>query len=62
MASAEHIIKESDRSGGISASFLVEWESESAVSAPLVEALMVSSSYNRALAFNSEARVLAEKP
>lgn len=62
MASAEHIIMESDRSGGISASFLVDWESDTAVSAPVIEALMVSSSYNRALAFNSQARVLTEKP
>jgi hypothetical protein len=62
LSSVEHIVKETDRTGGISASFLVEWESEAAVSPPLVEALMVSNSYNRALAFNTQARVLAERP
>ena len=62
MASVEHIVEESDRSGGISASFLVEWESASAVSPCLVEAVMVNSSYNRGIAFSSPARVLEEKP
>ncbi|BBL73442.1 DUF3124 domain-containing protein [Methylomagnum ishizawai] len=61
MASTEAIVKESDRSGGISASFLVEWESDAPVSAPVVEALMVNSTYNQGLAFNSPARVLEER-
>ncbi|MGZ8247744.1 DUF3124 domain-containing protein [Methylomagnum sp.] len=61
LASAEHIVKESDRSGGISASFVVEWESDTPVSPPLVEAVMVNSTYNQGIAFNSPARVLAER-
>jgi hypothetical protein len=62
MASAEYVVQESDRSGGISASFLVEWESVSAVSPCVAEAVMVNSSYNRGIAFTSPARVLEEKP
>lgn len=61
MASMERIVQESDRSGGISASFLVEWESENPVSAPLVEAIMVNSTVNQGVAFGSPARVLEEK-
>jgi hypothetical protein len=61
LASAEHIVKESDRSGGISASFPVEWESETPVSPPFVEAIMVNSTYNQGIAFSSPARVLADK-
>lgn len=61
LASAEHIVKESDRSGGISASFIVEWESDQSVSPPYVEAVMVNSTYNQGIAFNSPARVLAER-
>ena len=62
MASTEYIVRESDRSGGISASFLVEWDSQVAVSRPLVEAIMVNSTYNQGIAFNSPARILSEKP
>ena len=62
MASSEYIVKESDRSGGISASFLVEWESEVAASAPVVEAVMVNSAYNHGIAFNTQSRVVEEKP
>jgi hypothetical protein len=61
LASAVHIVKESDRSGGISASFPVEWESETPVSPPFVEAIMVNSTYNQGIAFSSPARVLADK-
>jgi hypothetical protein len=61
LASGEYIVKESDRSGGISASFLVEWDSPVPVSAPVVEAVMVHGNYNQGLAFTSPARVLEEK-
>ena len=62
MATSEYIVRESDRSGGISASFVVEWESEVPVVAPWVEAVMVNSSYNHGIAFNTPARVVEEKP
>lgn len=62
LAATEAIVKESDRSGGISASFLVEWRSEVPVAAPLVEAVMVNSTYNQGIAFSSPARVLEERP
>ena len=62
MASTEFIVRESDRSGGISASFLVEWESEASALPPFVEAVMVNSTYNQGIAFNSPARVIEERP
>ena len=62
MASTEFIVRESDRSGGISASFLVEWESEASALPPFVEAVMVNSTYNQGIAFNSPARVIEVKP
>jgi hypothetical protein len=43
MASTEFIVRESDRSGGISASFLGEWESDMPVAPAFVEAVMVNS-------------------
>jgi len=62
MASTEFIVRESDRSGGISASFLVEWETEASALPPFVEAVMVNSTYNQGIAFNSPARVIEERP
>lgn len=61
MASTEFIVRETDRSGGISASFLVEWESGQPVTKPYVEAIMVNSTYNQGIAFNSQARPLEEQ-
>lgn len=62
MASTEFIVRESDRCGGISASFLIEWESDTPSTPPFVEAIMVNSTYNQGIAFNSTARVLSETP
>ena len=61
MAAAEFIVKEADRSGGISASFLVEWSGDAGVTPPYVEAIMVNSTYDQGVAFNSPARVLEER-
>lgn len=62
LASTEFIVRETDRTGGISASFLVEWESELPVHRPYVEAIMVNSTYNQGIAFSSPARPLEEQP
>lgn len=61
MSSMEFIVRESDRSGGISASFLVEWESDAPVAPAFVEAVMVNSTYNQGIAFSSPARVLEDR-
>lgn len=61
LVATEFIVRESDRSGGISASFLIEWESAAPVARPFVEALMVNSTYNQGIAFSSQARTLEEK-
>lgn len=61
MASLEFIVKESDRRGGISASFLVEWTGASPLSPPVVEAIMISTASAQGISFSSPARVLEEK-
>lgn len=62
MAAETFVIRESDRTGGASAGFLVEWESAEPVLPPLVQGVMVNGAYNQGMAFVTEARVLAEKP
>jgi hypothetical protein len=41
MASADYLVEERDRSGGVGANFLVEWTSKEAVSQPIIEAVMI---------------------
>src|SRR4029453_2411569 len=61
LAAVEFIIKASDRSGGISASFVVEWESEHLCVPPVVEAVMISTASIQGISFSSQARVVEEK-
>ncbi len=60
-AASEFVIKASDRSGGISAGFLVAWESASLCVPPIVEAVMISTVSAQGISFLSQARVVEEK-
>jgi len=57
MASAFILINVSDQRGGLGANFLVTWRSETAVSDPVVEAIMVGASGTKGFSFTSQARV-----
>jgi hypothetical protein len=61
LATVEFVIKASDRSGGISAGFIVEWESEHLCVPPVVEAVMLSTASTQGISFSSQARVVEEK-
>lgn len=55
-------IKESDRSGGASSGFLIEWSSEVPIQPPLVQGVMVQGAYNQGISLKTEARVLESQP
>jgi Protein of unknown function (DUF3124) len=61
LAAVEFVIKASDRSGGISASFIVVWESDTLCVPPVVEAVMLSTASTQGISFSSQARVVEEK-
>jgi len=61
LASSEFVVKESDRSGGISASFIVDWDGDASVSPPVVEAVMIGTASTQGISFTSAARVIKEK-
>ena len=61
LATVEFVIKASDRSGGISAGFLVEWDSEHLCVPPVVEAVMISTASTQGISFSSQARIVEEK-
>ena len=60
MATTEFGIARSDRSGGSGANFIVEWVSESEVSDPVVEAIMITASGNQSYTLLSKGRVIEE--
>lgn len=61
LASTEFFIPQTDRSGGSSASFVVEWVAEQKqVTAPIVEAIMLSTSFQQGVSFTSPGRVIQE--
>jgi len=61
LASHKVVIAEEDREGGISASFIVQWQAKEPVQAPLIETVMVGATTNLGLSFVGRARVLETK-
>lgn len=61
MASVRYIVNESDRSGGAGASFRVRWKSDAAVTAPLIETVMVSTRAQQGISFTSRGVVVRDK-
>lgn len=62
LATAEFVVPQDDTSGGLGASFLVEWVASTEVSAPVIEAIMVNTSGNQGLSFVTTGRVIKSRP
>jgi hypothetical protein len=61
LSSTRFVVRESDKSGGSGASFLVEWESDQVVSPPLVETIMIGAQTQQGISFTSRGLVIEEK-
>ncbi len=61
LAAAEYFIRERDTSGGLGASFLVEWVAEQDVSVPVVEAVMIGTASTQGISFITEGRVIKSR-
>ena len=61
LASIEFFVDEQDKSGGLGASFLVEWVAEQPVYGPVVEAVMIGTAGTQAVSFVSTGRVLCHR-
>lgn len=61
MASAEFIVKESDRTGGLGANFVVVWKSQEKVSEPIVETVMIGTLSQQGISFTSRGRPIKEE-
>ncbi|RPJ11019.1 MAG: DUF3124 domain-containing protein [Desulfobacteraceae bacterium] len=60
MASTRVVIKESDKSGGSGANFIVKWESNKMVTAPLIESIMIGTQVQQGISFTSRGQVIIE--
>ena len=61
MASTRYFIKESDKSGGSGANFLVKWKSASEVNEPIIEGVMIGTQTQQGISFLSRGRSIRNK-
>ena len=60
MASTRIVIKESDKSGGSGANFIVKWESKNRVTEPVIESIMIGTQTQQGISFTSRGQVIRE--
>lgn len=60
LASTDFFIAADDTSGGSGANFIVEWVAEKKVYEPVIEAVMISTSFQQGISFVSPAKVLKQ--
>lgn len=58
LASEAFVVEDRDRTGGVGANFLVEWHAGGSVSAPLVEAVMISTAQSQGLSLISRGQAV----
>jgi Protein of unknown function (DUF3124) len=61
MASTDFVVEQNDTSGGVGANFIVDWSAATDVTAPVVEAVMISTASQQGLSFVSTGRVLKDR-
>jgi hypothetical protein len=60
MSSVRFVVKESDRSGGSGANFIVQWKSDTKANAPIIESIMIGTQSQLGLSFTSRGQVIKE--
>ncbi len=60
LTAVRFVIKESDKQGGSGASVIVRWTSPKAVSAPLIESVMIGAQNQQGISFTSRGKVILE--
>ena len=58
LASTSFVIDSTDTSGGIGASFIVEWVARTEVASPIVEAILIGSGYQQGISWVSPGKVI----
>jgi hypothetical protein len=60
LASTDFVVAQRDKVGGSGANFIVEWQAEQPVNAPIVEAVMVGTTGTQGISFVSPGRVISK--
>lgn len=60
LASTSFVVEEKDLRGGVGANFIINWQSETPISPPVIEAVNISTSQQQGISFLSVGRVLQE--
>ena len=58
LSSEAFVVEEQNKAGGVGANFIVEWQAGVAVSAPIVEAVMVSTANTQGVSFVTRGQVV----
>lgn len=61
MASTDFVVEEDDTTGGVGANFIVEWSAGVEVTAPVVEAVMISTASQLGISFVTAGRVIKDR-
>lgn len=60
LGSSRIIVKESDKSGGSGAKFIVKWESDKKITEPVIETVMIGTQAQQGISFTSRGQVIKE--
>jgi len=60
MSSTRVVIKQSDKSGGSGANFIVKWESKDKVTEPVIESIMIGTQTQQGISFTSRGQIIRE--
>ncbi len=60
LASHHFSIKETDKTGGFGANFIVKWEASKEVNSPIIESVMIGARSGQGISFVCQGRVIAE--
>lgn len=61
LGTSRFIVKEADTTGGSGANFIVKWQAQNKIHAPLLEAIMISTRMQLGISFTSRGVVIEEK-
>ena len=59
LESIRYVIPESDKTGGSGANFIVAWESDNLVNAPVVESIMIGTRSQQGISFTSRGQAIS---
>jgi hypothetical protein len=60
LSSARYIVRESDKTGGSGASFIVRWKSDNPVNVPIIESVMIGTGMQQGISFTSRGQPITE--